>query len=295
MAGQNTPAAEAEISPALVNRLLAQQNPALAGLPIALLAHGWDNVTFRLGSELVVRLPRRELAAGLIANEARWLPSLAPRLPLATPVPVFHGHPAEGYPWEWLIAPLLPGQPASTASEVDFATCARQLGEFFAALHQPAPEQAPVNPFRGGSLADRDRSTQERIEMLAGEADTHALDEIWERALSTQRHHGPALWLHGDAHAGNLLVLEGAISGVIDFGDITAGDPATDLAIAWIFLPAEHRGAFWSSYGVTGPDLVMRSRGWALSLGTAYVTHSADNPEMRAMGERTLEAVLDRI
>lgn len=295
MAGQNMPAAEAEISAALVNRLLAQQNPALAGLPIALLAHGWDNVTFRLGSELVVRLPRRELAAGLIANEVRWLPSLAPRLPLPIPTPVFHGHPAEGYPWEWLIAPLLPGQAASSAPEIDFATCARQLGEFFAALHQPAPEQAPVNPFRGGSLAGRDRATRARIEMLAGEADTHALYEMWERALSTPRQEGPALWLHGDAHAGNLLILEGAISGVIDFGDVTAGDPATDLAIAWIFLPAENRDVFWSSYGMTDGDLVMRSRGWAVSLGTTFVSHSADNPEMRAMGERTLAAVLDRI
>lgn len=293
MAGQDMPAAEIEVTPALVERLLAKQKPELADHPIELLSHGWDNVSFLIGSDLVARLPRRRLAAGLIANEVRWLPELAPSLPLPIPAPVFHGGPGAGYPWEWLIAPLLPGESASSAAGIDFETCARQLGSFLSSLHQPAPEDAPANPFRGGPLSDRDSSTRERLESLSNEVASDSLLEVWYRAVAAPRHEGPALWLHGDAHAGNLLVSAGELSAVIDFGDITGGDPATDLAVAWIFLPPEHRDVFWSAYGVRDEDLELRSRGWALSLGTAYLAHSADNPEMHAMGTKALAAVLE--
>jgi aminoglycoside phosphotransferase (APT) family kinase protein len=287
------PAAEFDVTEDLVRRLLVEQIPELSDLPIELLAYGWDNVSFQLGSELVARLPRRELSAGLIANEVRWLPVLAPHLPLPVPAPVFHGIPGAGYPWEWLIAPLLPGKPASSVTGIDFDTCAGQLGRFLASLHQPAPDGAPENPFRGGPLSDRDGSTRERLEILIDEVDTGALLKVWERALAAPVHNGPAQWLHGDAHPGNLLVLDGRLSGVIDFGDITAGDPATDLAIVWTFLPAGHRDVFWSTYGVADEELDLRARGWALSLGTAYLAYSADNPDMRGIGERALTAVLE--
>lgn len=295
MAGQKMPAAEVDITTALVRRLVERQKPELADLPIELLAHGWDNVSFRLGSDLVARLPRRQLSAGLIANEVRWLPELAPRLPLPIPTPVFHGSPGEGYPWDWLVAPLLPGEPASSNLDIDFEICARQLGEFLASLHEPAPEEAPDNPFRGVPLSGRDASTRERLALIGSEVDTEALEEVWEQALSAARHAGHPLWVHGDAHAGNLLVLGGELSGVVDFGDITAGDPATDLAVAWTFLPAGQRGGFWSAYGTADDALEMRSRGWALSLGAAYLAHSADNQEMRAIGERALSAVLEGV
>lgn len=287
------PAAEVDVTEDVVRRLLAEQNPELADLPIEPLAYGWDNVSFRLGSDLVARLPRRQLAAGLIANEVRWLPVLAPRLPLPIPVPVFQGAPSAGYPWEWLVAPLLPGTPACSTDAIDFEVCTRQLGGFFASLHQPAPDEAPKNPFRGGPLSDRDAPTRERLEMVVDEVDARALLELWECALAAPLHAGPEVWLHGDAHACNLLVQDGSLSGVIDFGDITAGDPATDLAIVWTFLPAEHRSLFWSTYGVAGDDLEQRSRGWALTLAIAYLANSADNAEMRGIGERAVAALVE--
>lgn len=285
------PAAEVEIDIPLIRGLLVSQQPDLADQPIEQVAFGWDNVSFRIGSDLVARLPRRAVAAELIANEARWLPDLAPRLPLPVPVPVFLGEPGRGYPWQWLLAPLLSGQPASHAVQVDYRACAEDLGAFLAALHLLAPEEAPTNPYRGGPLSDRDRATRERLEILSGEVEVDHLQSLWERALSTPGHEGDPVWLHGDPHPGNLMIDNGRLSGVIDFGDITAGDPATDLAIVWTLLPADHREVFWLSYGGGGKALRMRARGWALSLGTAYLAHSADNPTMAAIGERTLRAV----
>lgn len=290
MAGQDMPAAEVDIDAGLVRRLLIDQFPTLSDLPVHQLAFGWDNVTFRIGLDHVARLPRRELAASLISNEVRWLPELAPRLPLPIPVPVFQGGPGHGYPWAWLIAPLLSGESLGSSTEVDYPYCARQLGRFFAALHRPAPSQAPVNPYRGGPLQERDEATRQRLAALV---DRDRLEAVWENALEAEPYRGDPVWIHGDPHPGNLLLREGRVSGVIDFGDITAGDPATDLAIAWTFVPASHRGAFWSAYGDVDSSLTNRARGWALSLGTAFQTFSRDNPEMGAIGERTLTAVLE--
>ncbi len=294
MAGQNMPAAEVEISVELVRRLLSEQRPELVDRPLDPIAFGWDNVSFRIGTDLVVRLPRRELAAALIENEARWLPDLAQYLPLPVPVPLFVGDPGEGYPWHWLIAPLLPGVPASTAMRIEYEVCAIQLAEFLVALHHPAPEEAPVNPFRGGPLSDRDTSTRERLEDLEEIVDIDRLVDLWDRALEAPGHASEPVWLHGDPHPGNLLISAGALSGVIDFGDISRGDPATDLALVWSFLPLSQRDTFWESYGDSDPYLRERARGWALSLGAVLLAHSADNPTMRAIGERTLRAVLDQ-
>lgn len=287
------PAAEVEIDVAQVRRLLGEQNPELAGRPIVEFGFGWDNVSFRLGADLVARFPRRELAADLIANEARWLPHLAPRLPLEIPMPVFLGDPGHGYPWHWLITSLIPGESASTATEIDNQMCAQQLGEFLAALHTPAPQEAPKNPFRGGPLSGRDHATRSRLESLADEVDSTGLELIWEQALAAPEHSGDPVWLHGDLHPDNLLIGKRRLSGVVDFGDITAGDPATDLAIVWSFLDPDHRTTFWHAYGEVGDALRMRARGWVVSLGTAYVANSADNPIMAQIGERSLAAVLD--
>lgn len=287
------PAAEVEIDATLVRNLLRAQRPDLADQPIDQIAFGWDNVSFRVGADLVARLPRRALAADLIANEARWLPELATRLPLPVPVPVFLGAAGQGYPWQWLIAPLLPGQPASTAVSIDYRACAESLGSFLASLHVSAPEEAPENPFRGVPLSDRDRVTRERLEILSDDVDIARLEVLWEQALSTPQHSGELVWLHGDPHPGNFLIDDGRLSGVIDFGDITAGDPATDLAIVWSLLPSDHHEVFWLSYGNVGEALRIRARGWALSLGTAYLACSADNPTMATIGAQTIRAVLD--
>jgi len=291
------PAAEVSVSPELVRRLLAAQQPDLAHLPVRLMAHGWDNIMYRLGDELAVRLPRRAAAAGLIVHEQRWLPVVAPRLPLPVPAPVRTGRAALGYPWPWSIVPVLPGQLAARQPPADPAAAAASLGRFLAALHLPAPPDAPVNPDRGIPLAERAAVVTENLSRVGGLVDRGAAARAWRAALATPAWGGAPLWLHGDLHPANILVHLGSISGVIDFGDITAGDPAADLSVAWMLLPAGRRGAFRDAYReasghADGADLWARARGWALALSLAFLAHSADNPLIAAIGRRTIGAVL---
>ncbi len=285
------PAAEVDIDAALVRRLLEGQRPDLTGAEITPLAFGWDNVSFRIGERRVARLPRRALAAGLVENEATWLPKLAPRLPLPVPAPEFLGEPSAFYPWPWVIAPHIPGVPAGTLPDLDIGVCARQIGRFLRALHQEAPVDAPPNPFRGGPLSDRDEATQQRFPAVPDHAERARLIELWGESLAAEPYEQPPVWLHGDLHPQNLLVVDGQLSGVIDFGDITAGDPATDLAVAWNLVPEEHE-VFWEAYGSDDSSLRVRARGWAIALGLAYVANSADNAAMERIGEHTLKAVL---
>lgn len=232
------------------------------------------------------------MAAGLIENEARWLPELAPRLPLPVPSPEFVGRPTGKYPWPWLISPFLSGRPAGTVVGVDLARCASQIGAFLAALHRRAPVVAPANPFRGGPLIDRDQAVQQRFDVLDEPSARDRLESLWNESLAAETFDGPPVWLHGDLHPQNLLISEDTLSGVIDFGDITSGDPATDLIVAWNFVPGAYE-EFWDAYGSRDPSLVLRARGWAISLGLAYLANSADNPVMERIGEMTLQAVLD--
>jgi aminoglycoside phosphotransferase (APT) family kinase protein len=291
------PAAEVSLSPDLVRRLLAAQQPDLAHLPIRAVASGWDNLMYRLGGELAVRLPRRAAAAGLIVNEQRWLPVVAPRLPLPVPAPVRAGRAALGYPWPWSIVPFLPGQLAAREPPADPADAAVSLGGFLAALHAPAPPDAPANPHRGIPLAERTAVVTGNLSVLGGLADRGAVTRAWHAALDAPAWDGAPVWLHGDLHPANILVHRGRISAVIDFGDITAGDPATDLSVAWMLLPARCHRAFRDAYGAAGgaaggDGIWARARGWALALALACLANSADNPLTAATGGRTLEAVL---
>jgi len=291
------PPAEVEIDEELVRRLLAAQHPDLADRPLALLASGWDNVLYRLGDDLLVRLPRRQAAVDLIRAEQRWLPMLAPRLPLPIPVPVRIGTPDGDYPWPWSVGRYLPGASALAVildgGHIDHASVAATLGRFCAALHTPADDDAPHNPFRGIPLADRDAMTRQRIDQVESLIDTAAALELWERSLATPAWAGAALWLHGDLHPGNLVVDDGRITAVIDFGDITSGDPATDLAVAWMLFPPEHRPTFRTAAGpaAADDDTWARARGWALALGLAILASSADNPAYHQLATRTLAAV----
>ena len=291
------PAAEVSVSPGLVRRLLAAQQPDLARLPIEVMANGWDNLVCRLGSELVVRLPRRAVAAELVVHEQRWLPVLAPRLPLPVPVPVRAGLPGLGYPWPWSIVPFLPGRIAAHDPPADPRDAAVSLGGFAGALHAPAAPDAPANPYRGVALADRSDTAADRVSQLGDLIDRDAVLRVWEAAAAAPRWDGPPVWLHGDLHPANILVDQSRISGVIDFGDITSGDPATDLAVAWMLLPAEFHGAFRDAYRAAsghaaGDDTWARARGWALGLSLAMLANSADNPLMAEIGHRTMRAVL---
>ena len=237
---QDMPAAELDVSEALVRALLEEQHPDLAGRPLRLVANGWDNVLFRLGDDLVARLPRRELAVPLVEHEQRWLPELAPRLPLPIPAPVRVGRPGAGYPWPWSICPWIEGESALVSPPTDLGATAVALGRFLAAVHVPAPAAAPANPFRGIPLAGRTERTlacarrprrRRRRPPPAARCGTSCCTPAWDR---------PPVWVHGDTHPGNLVVRDGELVAVVDWGDLTAGDPASDLVVAWMLLP---RGA----------------------------------------------------
>lgn len=286
------PAAEVDIDADLVRALLRDQHPDLADLPLQQVAFGWDNVVFRLGDELAVRIPRRQLAAPLIETEQRWLPELAPHLPLPVPVPVRTGHPALGYPWRWSVVVWMAGTDAATDPPADPTEAATTLGGFLRALHRPAPPDAPVNPFRGVPLAARHEITVAGIDALADEIDVDRIRPLWEDARALPDHDGPKVWLHGDLHPANLLVHEGSVAGVIDFGDLTSGDPATDLSVAWGLLPLAAHATFRAAAGDIDDATWQRARAWALSLSIAYLASSADNPTVAAVGRRGLAGVL---
>ncbi len=276
----------------LVRALLVDQHPDLAHLEVTPLAAGWDNTVFRIGSDLVARLPRRVASVPLIAHEQRWLPELAPRLPLPIPAPIRTGVPGCGYPWPWSLCPWFPGEPASTHPPDDGDRAARDLGGFLAALHRPAPDDAPENPFRGVPLAARDRRFHDAIEHLVGRPDrldprtaTWALSR-WEELRGTPPWSGPPVWLHGDLHPHNLLVHRGRLGAVIDFGDLTAGDPATDLAVAWMLFGAADRDVL-RQVG-HGADTWLRAEAWAIALAVAYLEGSPDGSPMLPVAHRTL-------
>jgi aminoglycoside phosphotransferase (APT) family kinase protein len=288
---KDMPAAEVEVDEPLVRALLVEQHPDLADLSIEVVANGWDNAIVRLGAELAVRLPRRELAVPLVEHEQRWLPELAPRLPLPIPAPVRIGRPGARYPWPWSIVPWFDGRTALATPPSDPTAAAEALGAFFAALHLPAPADAPVNPYRGIPLADRDGITLDALSHL-DDVDQPQVRSRWADFVATPAWEGPPLWLHGDPHPGNVLVADGRIAAVIDFGDITSGDPASDLAVAWMYFPADVRAVFRAAVGGVDDDTWRRAHGWALAYGIVISANAADNPAYAALGARALEAAL---
>ena len=283
-----TPVAEVEITVPLVRALLLAQHPDLAHLPINGVDAGWDNAMFRLGEQLCVRLPRRLVAAPLIEHEQRWLPKLAPQLTLPAPIPYRIGLPSSVYPWCWSVLPWLPGAPADLAEP--HAAQALRLAEFLRSLHTPAPPEAPPNRWRGVPLTNRIVEVEERMERLTTKTNliTHELRTVWERALAAPLSN-QSCWLHGDLHARNVLVENGAISGIIDWGDMTAGDVATDLAALWmLFADREARDVALLAYGADEATL-QRAQGWAVLFGVMLLDSGlVDHPRHAVMGERTL-------
>ncbi len=285
-----TPAADVDIDEALVRGLLQSQRPDLAELPIRVVANGWDNAIVRLGDEWMVRLPRRAAAAALIESEQRWLVELAPRLPLPIPVPVFAGLPTAAYPWKWSLCPWFDGESAATAPPRDARATAHALAGFIAALHRPAPVDAPANPFRGVALTTRAAAVGERARSLAEVIHLERTLGVWRDLSATPTWHEAPVWLHGDLHPSNMLTRHGELSAVIDWGDLTAGDPATDLAIAWMLFDAQQRDLFRQLAGID-VNTWRRAAGWALNLSLAYLTGD-DSTSMPAIGRHTLDEVL---
>lgn len=290
-----TPTAETTISTELIRALLQAQMPELADLPLVHQASGWDNEIYRVGDDLALRMPRRTLSGALVANEQRWLPEIGPALPLPVPIPVLAGKPALGYPWPWSVVPWFEGIPLAHSPALDQDRLISDLTGFLNALHVEADPHAPINEHRGIPLADRDELTRDRIAVCDG-IDTERVEDLWTELLETPAFGGTPVWLHGDLHPLNMLVRGGRLAAVLDFGDITSGDPATDLAIAWMLFDDEGRYFFRSECKIDGRSVDIhtwkRARGWALSIAIMMLSYSDDNPTLRRIGMATLNQVL---
>ena len=304
------PAAEVEITVDLIRTLLAAQFPDLAALPLTLVANGWDNTIHRLGDDLAVRMPRRQLGADLVDARAPLAsrvggsvadpdPGTRPRRATLAPAIRGRGASARGSRARWQPTPSWP-MPTDEA---------RRLGAFLAALHQPAPADAPCNEFRRGApiaefvprietnLATLEAAaTPVRAGSVPARTRLNAVRGRLAELSDVEEWDGPALWVHGDLHSANMIVAGGEISAILDFGDVTSGDPAVDLAVAWMLFDGSDRSVFRAAAGSTRPiDDATWQRGqlWALHFALLYLLHSADNPRFERMGTALLQAVLE--
>jgi aminoglycoside phosphotransferase (APT) family kinase protein len=290
-------AGEREIDAALVRRLLAAQLPQWADLPLARVrSDGTDNVIYRLGDDLAVRVPRYAAAAAQAEKEAEWLPRLAPHLSLVVPVPVALGAPGEGFPWHWSVCRWVPGEPATLERIADPTESAVQLAGFVAALQRIDPAGGPPpgehNFGRGEPLAHRDEEVRAALEQLHDSIDVGAAAAVWEAALAAPAWDRPGVWIHGDLHGGNLLATGGRLSGLVDFGGLGVGDPACDVMVARTFLPRSARAAFRAELDVDDATWA-RARGWALSMGLiALPYYRKTNPALARSARRWIEEAL---
>jgi aminoglycoside phosphotransferase (APT) family kinase protein len=288
--------AEVEVDVPLVRRLLQAQHPDLADEPVRRFAEGWDNALFRVGERWLARLPRRAIAAPLVAQEARWLPVLAPRLPLQVPVPKRVGTPADGYPWNWTLCEWLDGTPAAGV-ELDAFAAATALGEFLRVLHGlDAPDDAPTSDVRGVSPRARSVFLQERLrrDPLRGLLDVDRLERVFSELAAAPDWRGPPVWCHGDLHPFNLLVQGGQLVAVLDWGDLHRREPAPDLAAPWMLLPTSFHAAFRAAYGPIDDDTWRRGKAWALYFGVMLFDAGLQGAGDAAtrVGRATLERVL---
>ncbi|MER8033052.1 aminoglycoside phosphotransferase family protein [Streptomyces bauhiniae] len=284
---------ELDIDAPLVRRLVARRFPAWAELPVTRLkSSGTENAMFRLGPELVVRLPRHPGAVADVTHERDWLPRLAPGLPVAVPEPVGSGEPDGDFPWPWSVYRWLDGTNPAAGAVAEPEQLAKELGTFVAALRRTATADAPRS-HRGGPLTVQDESTREALAQLAGRIDTAGATERWERALAAPAYTGRPVWAHGDLSPGNVLVTEGGgLAAVIDFGCAGVGDPAVDLIVAWNLLPASVRGVFRDAVGADDAEWA-RGRGWALSIALVQLPYYwRTNPVLAENARHTIGEVL---
>jgi aminoglycoside phosphotransferase (APT) family kinase protein len=256
-----------DITPAVAARLVADQFPQWADLPVVRVAlDGWDNTTFRLGGELSVRLPSADAYVAQVEKEHHWLPILARHLSLRIPHPVALGRPSREFPRPWSVYRWIEGVPASIEPIASLTTFASDLARFLRELHaieaSGGPPPGPHNFFRGDSVDVYDAQTRKSIQFLAGEIDTAAATDIWEAALASTWKR-PPVWVHGDIAASNMLVVDGELRAVIDFGCAAVGDPACDLVVAWAFFTDESREVFRRDLPFDDATWA-RGRGWAL-------------------------------
>ncbi|WP_093798214.1 aminoglycoside phosphotransferase family protein [Streptomyces sp. Wb2n-11] len=285
MCAVRTHADGADIDVSLVRRLVDGQFPQWAGLPVEpVVSSGTENAMYRLGEDMAVRLPRREGAAGDVEGEQRWLPRLAPHLPVAVPAPLAKGGPAEGCPWSWSVYRWLEGGNPVAGRVAEPGPLAGDLGKSVTALREIDPVGGPPSG-RGVPLATRDAPTRAAIGEMHGIIDTEAATAAWEEALRIPERSGPAAWSHGDLSPGNVLADRGRLSAVIDFGVAGAGDPSVDLIVAWNLLPAEARGVFREALRADDATWA-RGRGRALSIAFIQLPHYRNTNPVLAAGAR---------
>ena len=251
----------------LARRLVASQFPQWAHLPVRPVSHGgWDNRTFHLGDAMTIRLPSAEGYVPQIAKEHRWLPVLAPHLPQPIPHPIAKGNPGAGYPFPWSLYGWIDGEVASVAPIADPVEFAIQLAEFISALQGIDASDGPApglhSAHRGGPLTRWDAETRAAIEKLGLSIDGTRVTAVWDAALAAECK-GEPVWFHGDIGVGNLLLRDGRLGAVIDFGCAGVGDPACDTVIAWTLFDGASRAAFRATLPLD-PDTWARGRGWAL-------------------------------
>jgi len=280
-----------------VSRLIATQFPRWARLPVRPVdLSGWDNMTFRLGAEMSVRLPSAVDYVPGVHKEQRWLPVLAGQLPLPVPELLAVGEPGCGYPWPWSVYRWIDGDPAEGQAVGDRPEFAASLASFLAALYRIDPADGPPpgqhNFLRGGPLDVYDGETQASLVALRGHIDTELAAEVWRAALDASWS-GRPVWFHGDFQPGNLLAKDGRLSAVIDFGTCGVGDPACDTTIAWTFLSGEGSRAFAELLPVDRATWV-RGRGWALWKALKILVGAlADDPEDAAFTSHVIGKILD--
>ncbi|MFF8731748.1 aminoglycoside phosphotransferase family protein [Streptomyces sp. NPDC015171] len=255
---------ESDITADLVRDLLREQHPDLARLVIHEVAGGWDNQQWRLGDELAVRMPRTERAPDLQRKERRWLPVLAPRLPLPVPVPVRTGEPSARFPKPWTIMTWVPGEPLDRTSISRGDHAADTLAGFLRALHVEAPADAPVSEDRGVHPKKCTDGFDHFFHAVVPDDIADKVRAVWDDAVAAPEWQGPQVWVHGDLHPANVVVSDGTLSGVIDFGDMFAGDPAWDLAAAWVVLPMGAASRFFDAYARADEATIRRARGLAV-------------------------------
>ncbi|RSN79092.1 phosphotransferase [Streptomyces sp. WAC 05379] len=290
---------ELDIDAALVGRLVAEQFPEWGGLAVRRVrSAGTDNAMYRLGDDMVVRLPRLPGGARQVDTEHRWLPRLAPRLPLAVPVPLAKGAPGAGYALPWGVYRWLDGENAHDAPLTEPADAAERLGRFVAALRKVDAAGGPPS-WRGGPVGGNDAHVRTAIRDLgaAGTLDAPAATAVWEDALRLPQWDHAPVWLHGDLLPGNLLTSAGRLTAVIDFGGLGVGDPAADTIAAWAVFDAEAREVFRAAADVDEATWA-RGRGWALCFGLVAEHHYGDtcgngtNPVLASVGRRAVAEVL---
>jgi aminoglycoside phosphotransferase (APT) family kinase protein len=254
---------EIGIDETLVRALLHAQHRDLATLELREVVGGWDNRMWRLGAQLAVRLPLTLRAPSLLRTELQWLPSLATELPLPVPVPVRAGEPSSRFPKNWIVVRWVDGEPADHAP-ISSHRAADSLAEFLRALHREAPGQAPANPNRGVPLKALGDDIDALLSVIVTSDVAAGARRIWEQGVAAPAWQDRPVWIHGDLHPANVVVTDGTLAGVIDFGEMCAGDPATDLSAAWLLLPAGTAARFFDVYADADDATIRRARAWAV-------------------------------